>query len=369
MRASRGPAFAALWVLFTAGAAAEPGELPVGTTRLELLEEGARLHDQGRFDEAIALYRRILEVDPGDPAAQYELVYANFAKGDYLETIALAERIIGGEEPAAAGVHVFLGAAHGLTGAWDRAEVVLRQGLAAWPDDEALRFNLALSLAAQGKTEPAVLAFEECLRRSPYSALTWRALGDTLYDASARGRAVAAYARSLTLEDEPGRADGEVARRLWEMILEGVPLPAETGATRAVPLKVKLPGGPTGSSEDDSSTEAVAVSMVGVLRYQEAWKGKSDATFFAYALDTILDAVSDIHSAPENGGFWGPFVLSYFDDMRAAGHMEALAYDIRCAAGDPEAERWRRDHATEMRRFRERSVRWAVDWVSTGIER
>jgi len=351
----------------TAGAgAAEP---LVGPTRLELLEEGVRLHDQGRFDEAIAVYRRLLEVDPGDAAAQHELVFANFAKGDYLETIALAEGMIAGEEPAAAGIYVFLGAAHGLTDAWDRAEVVLRKGLAAWPDDESLRFNLALSLAAQGKTEPAVLAFEECLRRSPYSALAWRALGDTLYDASARGRAVAAYARSLTLDDEPDRAAGEVALRLWEMILEGIPLPAETGATHAVPLKIRLPGGPTGSSEDDSSTEAVAVSMVGALRYGEAWKEKSDATFFAYALDTVLDAVSEIHSPPENGDFWGPFVLSYFDDMRAAGHMEALAYDIRCAAGDPEAERWRRDHATEMRRFRERSARWAVDWVSTQAER
>jgi tetratricopeptide (TPR) repeat protein len=243
--------------------------------------------------------------------------------------------------------------------------VVLEDGLALWPDDEALRFNLALSFAAQGKTESAVLAFEECLRRSPYSVLTWRALGDTLYDAGARGRAIVAYTRSMTLEDEPGRS-GEIARRLWEMILDGVP---ETAGSGAPPQRIRLPRGPTGSSEDDSSAEAVAVSVVGALRYDEAWRAKSDASFFAYALDTVLDVVSAIHSEPQRGGFWGPFVLSYFDDMRAAGHMEALAYDIRCAAGDADAEHWRLEHATEVRRFRERSARWAVDWLSTGIER
>jgi Flp pilus assembly protein TadD len=322
----------------------------------------------GRYDEAIAIYRRILEDDPGDADARHELVYATFAKGDYRETIALAEEALARGGPAAAGMYVFLGGSHGLLGDWARAEAVLRQGLAQWPEHDALRFNLALSLAAQGRLEPAIAGFEACLRESPYLPVTWRALGDVLYEAGARGRAVAAYARSLTLEKGTERSR-EVAQRLWEMVLQGAPSPSEVAESSARSARVRIPRGPARSPEADSPIETIAISMVGALRHTESWDESSDASFFAYALDGILKVVSTIHSPKERGSFWGPFVLSYFDEMRAAGHMEALAYDIRSAAGDPDAGRWAEDNAARMRRYREHSARWVVDWARVAADR
>ena len=54
-----------------------------------------------------------------------------------------------------------------------------------------------------------------------------------------------------------------------------------------------------------------------VLRYGDDWKEKTDATFFVYALDTTLKLVSSLQSRETSDPFWGPFVLAYFDAMRA----------------------------------------------------
>ena len=70
----------------------------------------------------------------------------------------------------------------------------------------------------------------------------------------------------------------------------------------------------------------------------------------------------------EDDPFWGPFVLEYFDAMRRDGHMEALAYAIRQAAGDPEARRWRAANAPKLVAFHRSSERWAVDRRSESTE-
>ncbi len=103
------------------------------------------------------------------------------------------------------------------------------------------------------------------------------------------------------------------------------------------------------------------MSMIAILRRSGPWKEKSEATFFVYALDTMLKLVSSIHSRETDAPFWGPFVLAYFDAMRAGGHMEALAYDIRRAAGDPEGLEWRERNPAKLAAFRRSSEGWAVD--------
>ena len=53
-------------------------------------------------------------------------------------------------------------------------------------------------------------------------------------------------------------------------------------------------------------------------------------------------------------------VLDYFGEVRAAGHMETLAYAVRRATGDPDVERWCVQNARKVAAFKSWSERWAV---------
>ncbi len=325
------------------------------------LAEGIRLHARGDYDGAIEVYHRILEEDPSQGDALYEMTFSTYAKKDYAGTIELAQRALGPNPKERGGYYVFLGNSQGMLGDWATAEATLRRGLAIWPDDASIRFNLGISLVAQAKLDAAEETFEECLRRSPYDDGGWRALGQTLERQGLRARAFAAYARSLTLSKDP---DGSraIARHVWDLLFEGVSDASTSGPGGAI--RVTVPAGPAsaGGGSATAASEAMGMSLVAVLRGDDEWKGKSDARFFAYAMDTVLHLLSSLHGSGKEASFWSPFLFSYFDQARASGHMETLAYEVRSLAGDPEALGWRETNHAEVARFREWSSRWAVNW-------
>jgi len=76
--------------------------------------------------------------------------------------------------------------------------------------------------------------------------------------------------------------------------------------------------------------------------------------------------VSALHGSKTHNEFWGPFVLDYFDEVRAAGLMETLAYEVRRASGDPDVARWLNQHSDKVEAFKTWSERWSVHW--SGVE-
>ena len=130
----------------------------------ELLLAGVQLHEAGEYDEAIRIFQRVLDADPSNADARYEMAYSTFAKGDHLAAIEMLDKVVSIPETAPQGAWVLLGSSHAMLGHWALAESVFRRGLAVRPQDPTLRFHLALSLSAQGRSEPAIDAFENCLR-------------------------------------------------------------------------------------------------------------------------------------------------------------------------------------------------------------
>jgi hypothetical protein len=86
-------------------------------------------------------------------------------------------------------------------------------------------------------------------------------------------------------------------------------------------------------------------------------------------LDTSLRLVSALHGRQSPNVFWGPFVMDYFDEVRAAGLMETMAYEVRRASGDPDVARWLRVNSDKVEAFRTWSERWSVHWSKTDERR
>jgi len=299
----------------------------------------SRLQEAGSHREAIALLEQIREIDPRNPQVLYGLALSLHSVGDFREAAHVGETLLAEHKDAPGDLYLIVGSAYGRMRAYEKSEEVFRRGLVAWPDSPALRIQHAISLEGLGRLEEAVVELQSCLERSPYDAALWRALGDALSATGAPGRAFAAYVRSQTLETDDARAK-DVAAELWQLLFKGA----------------------VGSSASDASekAEAKGLALVAALRRDASWAGSSDARFFAYALDTSLRLVSALHGQESAGMFWRPFVLDYFDEVRAAGHMEALAYAVRQATEDPEVARWCAQNTGKVEAFRSWSERWAV---------
>jgi len=308
-------------------------------TPSDRLLAASRLQEAGNHREAIALLEQIREIDPRNPQVLYGLALSLYSVGEHREAAYVGEILIGEQKDAHADLYLIVGSAYARLRAWDKSEKAFQRGLAAWPDSIPLRMQHAISLEGLGRLDEAVVELEGCLKRSPYEASLWRVFGDALSATGAPGRAFAAYVRSLTLESDESRSK-EVAAELWQVLFEGA----------------------AGASHSDASekAEAKGLALLAALRRDASWAGATDARFFAYALDTSLRLVSALHGRDSADLFWRPFVLDYFDEVRAAGHMETLAYTVRQATGDPDVVRWCAQNTRKIAAFRSWSERWAV---------
>ena len=119
-------------------------------------------HQSGRIDEAEALYRRILEVDPGHPGALYLLGGIAYQNGDLAEAFALIDEVLR-DEPAD-------------------------------PDAQHL---LALINQRLGAGADALAAVERALALNPNYPHAWSTQGNLLREAQRPADALASYARAL----------------------------------------------------------------------------------------------------------------------------------------------------------------------------
>jgi tetratricopeptide (TPR) repeat protein len=307
----------------------------------------AKLQEAGNHSAAIEILEQIREIDPGNARVIYGLALSLYAVGNYREAAHVGETLLAEGRGPSPDLYVVVGGAYGQLKDFVRSEAILDKGLSLWPDNQAIKIQHAISLEGLGRLDEAVVELEACLRRSPYEASLWRALGDGLSTAGSPGRAFAAYVRALTLEDDDAHARA-IATSLWAVLFQGA----------------------SGASASDASerAEAKGLALIAALRRDTGWAGKSDASFFAYALDTSLRLVSALHGKETKDLFWGPFVLDYFDEVRAAGHMETLAYDIRRATGDPDVARWRAENRQKVAAFRDWSERWSVNWSQVSVK-
>jgi tetratricopeptide (TPR) repeat protein len=330
--------FAAIGLAVGLGMPALADEAGQPSDRLIL---AGQLQAAGNHVEAIEVLRQLRSEDPGNRQVLYGLALSLYAIGEYREATHVGAEVLAAQERAPADLFVIVGTAHGRLREWETSERILGAGLMLWPESDALRIQHAVSLEGLGRFDEAIAELESCLKRSPYEASLWRALGDALSTAGAPGRAFAAYVRSLTLEGDEERAR-EVAANLWSVLFQGTTGPTASDATERAENK--------------------GMALIAALRRDDRWNGKSDATFFTYALDTSLRLISALHGKETRDLFWGPFVLDYFDEVRAAGHMEALAYDVRRATGDPEVAAWQARNPQKVNAFRDWSERWSVNW-------
>ncbi len=196
---------------------------------------GAVHNERGRYDEAIAIFRRALNIQPHNARALIGLAAAWHGSGQPEEAEA-AHRQAVAHHPNNVAVFLHLGFFYFRNGQFEQAAEAFRQGAAAAPQnyiaqrnlggalyalaryDEALaalRAALALKPSAsvhsnigsvlfvQGKYAEAVEAFEAAVKLSPNRYLLWGNLADAYrWSPERRDLAPDAYRRAIALLQE-----------------------------------------------------------------------------------------------------------------------------------------------------------------------
>jgi tetratricopeptide (TPR) repeat protein len=156
------------------------------------------LADLGSIDEAVARYRRAIEIDPTLSPARYNLAGLLMKRGEIDSAIEELERVIARRPDADARVN--LGAALEMKGRLDDAITQYRSALSNEPESAVAHGALALALLKKSDVPGAIDEFERGLALDPNNWLAHYYLGNALRDRGRIDEATIHYRRAAELQ-------------------------------------------------------------------------------------------------------------------------------------------------------------------------
>lgn len=160
------------------------------------LASATQLHQAGRFREAEALYRRVLESHPDHPYTLHLLGLLRHQEGRHEEAILLLSRAAHAT-PDEAPFHYNLGEALRLAGRTADAIASYRRAVELAPGVADPHFGLGNALLDQGEAAAAAESYERALALAPGDAEALLGLGNALASLGRAGEALARFEAAL----------------------------------------------------------------------------------------------------------------------------------------------------------------------------
>jgi len=188
------------------------------------------LNEKGQVDEAIVHFKRAIEILPDYSMAHYQLGEIFRRRGQLSEAIAHFQRAVE-IRPDYAEAHNGLGVVFLRMGRVDEAITHLKTALEIHPDRAEDHNNLAGVLWQQGKRREAIAHYQKALDLRPDYALAHHNLGKLLQQEGQAQKAIAHYQKALEIQPDFAEARGSLA---W--VLSTSPEASVRDGVRAVEL-------------------------------------------------------------------------------------------------------------------------------------
>jgi tetratricopeptide (TPR) repeat protein len=167
----------------------------------------------GDYESALAAYRKMEELKPGDPKALHSLGTAYTRLRDYPQAVEHLRRSLPDAPDDEPEVQVELGFALMQQGDLDGATAAFRRAIAANPWDPAGHANLGVAELRRGAVRPAIEALERAVELDPSLAVAQFVLADAYARDGQRPQAITALERGM--EFDPRNTQ---ARRMLEAL-------------------------------------------------------------------------------------------------------------------------------------------------------
>ena len=327
------------------------------TTQAEKkIREGISLHDQGKYEEALAKYNEALNADKNNPFALAEKAMTLEASKKYSEAVEVCELIFklypNGDNKS---VYVTYGNALDHSGKSDLAIKTYDEGIKKYPDYYQLYFNKAIALFNTKENEKAAEAFQTATKLNPDHAASYNALA--VLDKSNRIASILASCRYLILDNKSIRAKVNLAS-VVTLAKRGVSQKEDKTISVAVDQKsVDQINSKTIVPNDFSITD-VALTLAAALDYDEKNKDKTEVQKFADKFTSMCQTMKE--SKKDKNGYYWDFLAPYFIEMNDKKLVEPFANIIFLAIQNKDAVQYHDQHADKIKEFYDwsKNYRW-----------
>ena len=281
----------------------------------ELVAQGTELHDQGKYDEAIAKYKTALRIDKNSTLANYELSYTYMVTAKYSNAIKYSRKVIEQDSDNQHGAYVVLGSSLDMSGKADKAIKAYEEGLLKFPNSNLLNYNLALTCYNQKDYEKAEQAVINAILAKPKHGSSHIILAAIMKAKGERVLSLLPTYYFLMLEPNSRRSKINY-NSLLNQLGQGVERKNEQDISVNVPT----------SSDSLFGAAEMMVSLLGASRFTEENRDKSEMEFFIETTNGLFSILGELKK--ENSGIWWNLYVSKFYDLIQSNNLEAFCYYI-----------------------------------------
>ncbi len=309
---------------------------PATDSQQKLINDGIALHDAKRYDEAIALYDKVLAENPDATMALYEKALSLYTKGDKakaVETAYLGTKYISDQ------LALFYGTiANHLddSGKPDEAIKIYRQAEDMLKGDIGVKhhlssvyYNLAITYFRQKKYTESRSELKKAVTNNFAYPSPHYLLAVVFNGTKYKIPAFLAAARLVSLEANTQRTVGAV--KILADVLKPAPKDPTTGN---INIFMNLDAA---KDEGDFGMFELLLGTLTVVKGDED-KNKTDNEMYVDAIGTIIAMLAE--DKKMSSTFVGKTYVPFMNEMKKSGHVEAFGYFVLSTNGNADASRW-----------------------------
>ncbi len=308
----------------------------------ELVSQGTELHDQGKYEDAIAKYKSALEIDKNSTLANYELSYTYMTIEKYNDAIKYSKKVIEQNSNNQHEAYIVLGTSYDMLGKPDKAINTYEEGLSKFPNSNLLNYNLALTSYNQKDYDKAEKAAINAVLAKPKHGSSHVILAVVMQMKGERVKSLLPLYYFLMLEPNSKRSKLNY-HTLREQLGQGVNQENEKK------INVNIPS----SSTKDSIFGAaeMMVSLLAASKYTDENKNKTDMELFVETTKSFFSILGELKK--DNTGFWWDFYVTKFYDLVQSDNYEAFCYYISQSTNSDDINNWISHNSDKMQKFKD----------------
>jgi tetratricopeptide (TPR) repeat protein len=317
------------------------------------IEEGARLHDQGKYNEAIAKYEEILKLSPNNMTALYELAYSFAENKEFEKSLAAATRGTEYSSPLLPLFYDLIGSAFDSLGDPQKAIETYRKGIQIVPDAAMLHYNMGVTyLESLKNPDEARRAFEKAAAIDPKEPAFQLMLGQVLQTSGYKTPALFAFSTYLILEPTGPRSLS--AYGFWRAILRGgletrQPGSPDTMMRNPATATAATPASKTDEGDFADFEKAITLSQQTVIADMD--NGAEELPALLAHVNRLFALLATRSPERDRGTFAAARYLPFFLELKEKNYVEPFVYWVIQRAPVGGVREWITANQTRVREF------------------